>query len=212
MALGITSDGSLVSQLLDLIDSIKNGAPDVLWVLALLWIIQVFNSLVNGRLCILGIIPRNPLGMFGIIFAPFLHGGFNHLFFNSVPLFLLLTFMLTFGLHIAICASLMIIFYCGLATWLFARKSIHVGASGIIMGYMGFILYSGYYGHNLSAVLVAIVSFYYLGSILFSVFPTDSSTSWESHLFGLLSGIFTAAYGCLPPFDYAAFYLANISF
>ena len=80
------------------------------------------------------------------------------------------------------------------------------------MGYMGFILYSGYYGASLSGVLVAIVSFYYLGSILFSVIPTDSKTSWEGHVFGLAAGVFAAAYGCMEPFDSITYYLTNIQF
>ena len=210
MSIGITGEGSLISELLALINAIKVGALDVAWVLGLLWVIQMFNSSVGGRLCVLGIVPRNPLGMFGIFFAPILHGSFSHLFFNSVPLFLLLTFMMTYGLHTAICATLMITFFSGLATWLFGRKSIHVGASGLIMGYMGFILYSGYYGHSLSGMIVAIVSFYYLGSILFSVIPTDSRTSWEGHLFGLLAGLFSAAYGCLPIFSAISYHLTRL--
>ena len=102
MAIGLTGEGSLISELLMLINSIKLGSVDVAWVLALLWVIQIFNSLVGGALCVLGIIPRNPLAMFGIFFSPFLHASFSHLFFNSVPLFLLLTFMLTFGVHVAV--------------------------------------------------------------------------------------------------------------
>lgn len=210
MSIALPGESSLISQLLTLIEAIKQGSVDVAWVLALLWIIQVFNSISGGVLCVLGIVPRNPLGMFGIFFAPFLHGSFGHLFFNSVPLFLLLTFMLTYGLQVAICATLIIVFYSGLATWLFGRKAIHVGASGLIMGYMGFILYSGYYGSSLSGMLVAIVSFYYLGTILFSVIPTDSTTSWEGHVFGLAAGVFAAAYGCMVPFDSIAYYIANM--
>ena len=71
-------------------------------------------------------------------------------------------------------------------------------------------LYSGYYGNNISAILVAIVSFYYLGSILFSLIPTDASTSWEAHVFGFLAGIFSAHYGCLPLFELMTYYLLNV--
>jgi len=210
MSVIFNQDVSIITQLLDLIDAIKAGAVEVSWVIGLLWIIQILNSAANNVLCVLGIIPRHPIGLFGILFAPFIHAGFNHLFFNSIPFFLLLTFMLTFGLDQTVCATLTIVVLGGLGVWLFGRKSIHVGASGLIMGYMGFIMYKGYYAANISSLIVGVVSFYYLGSILFSLIPTGGRSSWEGHLFGFLAGIFAAHYGCMPPFDTLSSYLMSL--
>ena len=210
MSVVFNQDVSILTQLLNLIDAIKAGSVEVAWVLGLLWVIQILNSAANNALCVLGIIPRNPLGLFGILFAPFIHAGFSHLFFNSIPFFLLLTFMLTFGVHQTVCVTLMVIVLGGLGVWLFGRKSIHVGASALIMGYMGFIMYKGYYASDLSSLLIGIVSFYYLGSILFSLIPTGGRSSWEGHLFGFLAGIFAAHYGCMPPFDDLTSYFMSL--
>lgn len=191
---------TLFPQILDLIAVIRQSTVDVAWVLGVLWVIQVFNAASNHALCALGIIPRHPLGLVGICFAPFLHAGFGHLFFNSVPFFLLLTGMLTYGLEQTICATLMITLVGGMGVWIFARKAVHVGASGLVMGYMGFILYNGYYSPSLSSWIVAVVSFYYLGSMLFSLVPSSDGSSWEGHLFGFLAGVIAAYYGCVWPF------------
>ena len=191
---------TLLSDVLNLLEVIRTGTLEVAWVIGMLWAIQLVNAASNYALCALGIVPRHPLGLMGIVFAPFIHGGFGHLFFNSVPLFLLLTGMLTYGIQPTVCATLMIVCVGGLGVWLFGRNATHVGASGLIMGYMGFILYNGYYAPTLSSWIVAVVSFYYLGSILFSVLPSADGSSWEGHLFGFLAGIAAAHYGCVFPF------------
>lgn len=191
---------TLFPQILDLLAVIRQNTLDVAWVVGSLWVIQLFNAASNYALCALGIVPRHPLGLPGILFAPFIHAGFGHLFFNSVPLFLLLTGMLTYGLQQTVCATLTITIVGGLGVWVCGRNAIHVGASGLIMGYMGFILYNGYYAPTLSSWIVAVVSFYYLGSILFSIVPSSDGSSWEGHLFGFLAGVAAAYYGCMWPF------------
>lgn len=203
-------DGSIITQLLQLFSTFKTVFVEVLWVLGLLWIIQLFNSMSGNVLCVLGIIPRNPIGLLGIIFSPFIHGGFGHLFFNSVPFLLLLSFMMTLGTYTSICATVTIMIIGGAAVWLFGRHAIHVGASGLIMGYMGFILYNAYYNANLASVVVGIVSLYYLGTILFSLMPDDASTSWEGHVFGFAAGIFAAHFGCLAVFASISNFFINL--
>lgn len=201
------ADATLVSELLALFANIKNNAPDVLRVIGALWLIQGLNTIVGNKLCVLGVIPRRIYGLMGIIWSPFIHHGFSHVFFNSIPLFILLSSILIFGVPAAICITVMIVLLSGLGVWLFGRNAIHVGASGVIMGYMGYVLYGAYYTSSVSSVVVGVLCFYYLGSILFSIIPTDESASWEGHLFGLLSGIFTAHFGCIEPFDYITAYI-----
>jgi membrane associated rhomboid family serine protease len=203
-------DTSIISELLALLANVKNNAVDVLQVIGVLWIIQVANFILGNKLCILGVVPRKIYGLLGIICSPFIHYGFNHVFFNSIPLFVLLSSILAFGIPAAICTTVMIIAISGLGVWLFGRSAIHVGASGLIMGYMGYILYSAYYTNSVSSIVVGVLCFYYLGSILFSVIPTDETSSWEGHLFGLLAGVFTAHFGCIAPFDYMTAYIMAI--
>ncbi len=203
-------DITIVSELLGLLANLKNNSIDVLQIIGVLWIIQVVNSLLGNKLCLLGVVPRKIYGLIGIVFSPFIHYGFSHVFFNSIPLFILLSSMLSLGIPAAICATVTIIIIGGLGVWLCGRKAIHVGASGLIMGYMGYILYSAYYTSSVSSVVVGVLCFYYLGSILFSVVPTDESSSWEGHLFGLLAGVLAAYLGCAMPFGYITDYMLSI--
>jgi membrane associated rhomboid family serine protease len=175
--------------------AIKGQLLPAFYLVALLWGILLLNTIVNYRLNWLGILPRHLLGLIGIPFYSFIHGSFNHLFFNSFPLFVLLAFMLTMGLPVFLCATIFIIIANGLALWLFGRMAIHIGASGLIMGYWGYLLLFAYEHPSILSYILAIVCVYYFGSLLLSIFPSEERVSWEGHLFGLLAGI-GAAYFC----------------
>src|SRR5690349_3343226 len=90
---------NFIIQLQDLFAALKINMHMAVLILGLLWLIQIFNFCVNYRLNYLGIVPRNLFGLVGLFFAPFLHGSFSHLFFNSIPLFALSCFLLILGLH-----------------------------------------------------------------------------------------------------------------
>lgn len=79
----------------------------------------------------------------------------------------------------------------GLGTWLFGRDAIHVGASGIIFGYIGFLLINGYVGPTLLTVGFALVVFLMYGKQLWAMLPSSSpdTISWEGHLFGFVGGV-----------------------
>ena len=102
---------------------------------------------------------------------------------------ILASFVLLNGLHHFLIISRIIIILSGLGTWLFGRKNIHIGASAVIMGYLGYCLVAAYSQPGVISVGIGIVCIYYFGSMLFSVFPSDVKTSWEGHLFGLMAGI-----------------------
>ena len=167
----------------------------VLSLLAALWAIFIVNFLLGYRLCYLGIVPRSLPGLIGIAFAPFLHGNFNHLFFNMVPLFVLSSLVLVQGKLTFYCVTLVVVVLSGAGIWLFGRKALHVGASGVIMGYWGYLLLNAYQQPSVSAILLVAVTIYYFGGMLMSVFPTEGNISWEGHLFGFLSGL-AANYLC----------------
>ncbi len=167
----------------------KANAPYVLAIIGALWVIQLINAACKYRLNILGIYPRRIPGLIGIVCSPLLHGNAKHLFLNSFPLFILGCFVMVYGVPIFWQVTFMVALMTGFAVWVFGRKAMHIGASGIIMGYFGFLLATAYHQHSAIAIVSVVVCLFYLGSLLLSVIPQRGEASWEAHLFGLLSGL-----------------------
>lgn len=180
---------SFINNLTQLFLALKENALTALMVIGLLWAIHFINIVMRHRLNLLGLYPRKISSIPGIFFSPFLHGGFEHLFFNSIPLFVLLDFMLLNGIQNCIYITFLIIVICGSLTWLFGRRGIHVGASSVIMGYLGYLLIDAYQNPSINTWILGLICFYYFGTFLFSIFPQEEKTSWEGHLFGLVAGI-----------------------
>jgi membrane associated rhomboid family serine protease len=180
---------NVILQIQDAINLIKQNIPLTLWILAGLWIIFIINAILQYRLNIFGVYPRHFWGLVGIVFHPLLHGSFNHIFFNSLPLFVLIDFTLINGLNKFLCITISIVLISGTAVWLFGRRAIHIGASGLIMGYWSYLLVNAYQHPSVSAFILAIVCCYYFGGLLFNLFPTEEKTSWEGHVFGFLAGL-----------------------
>lgn len=168
----------------------------LLSVLAVLWAVQLLNRLLGYRLNVLGIYPRHVMGLPGIVLSPFLHKDFEHLFLNSVPLFILLNVVVLYGVHTALYTTVFVTLVSGAAIWLFARRGIHIGASALVFGYFGFAIGGAIYTHNLIAIVSAVLCLFYLGSLLVGLLPTQRDVSWEGHLAGFLSG-FLCSYGIL---------------
>jgi membrane associated rhomboid family serine protease len=177
------------TQFQNLLDLIKQNIPLALAILAGFWVIFLIDALLHYRLNYLGILPRTLPGLVGIIFYTFLHGNFNHLFFNSLPLFVLTTFMLLFGLEHFIVVSISIIVISGLLTWLFGRRAIHIGASSLVLGYWSYLLATAYFQPSILTIPVAVICVYYFGGLALNLFPSEEKVSWEGHVFGFLAGI-----------------------
>jgi membrane associated rhomboid family serine protease len=157
-----------------------------------LWGFNIVNWILGSPFNIFGIYPRHILGLLGIIFSPILHKNFNHLFFNSIPLFTLGLAILARGLPIFLEVTGFVVILGGFGVWLFARRAMHIGASGLVSGYFGYILATAYFDPSATALLLALVVVYYFGSIFLGIFPQEEKISWESHLFGFLAGIGSA--------------------
>ena len=130
---------------------------------ALLWAVELANGLANHRLNDYGIVPRTINGLIGIPLAPLLHGGFGHLFSNSVPLLVLGGLTAAQGRKALLNASLFIVLLGGAGVWLAGRSSVHVGASGLVFGLFGYLVARGWYQRSIGAVLIAVVV---LGALL----------------------------------------------
>lgn len=162
-------------------------------ILLLLWGVYGLNRLLGDRLLYLGILPRHLLGLPGIIFSPLLHADFNHLFFNCIPLIVLANFILLQGIPFFLHVTALIIVISGLLTWCFAVHGLHVGASGVITGYWGYLVANAYHQSTITTVILAMVCVFYFAGILFSIFPGDKNVSWQGHLFGLIAGLVVAS-------------------
>lgn len=160
-------------------------------VLGILWAINIFNWIIGSPLnYFFALVPRSIPGLIGIPFSPIFHAGFTHLFFNSIPLFILGLVLLAREGLVAFCwITTVITVLGGLAVWLVARKGRHIGASGLISGYFGYILMTAYKDTSVITVLLAILAIYYFGGILLGLLPREKQVSWEAHLFGFLAGI-----------------------
>ena len=172
--------------------SIKQNSVFVFGIIGLLWLLNIINRILSNRLNLLGIIPRTTHGLIGIFFSPFLHRDFNHLFFNSIPLFVLANLVLLNGRTMFYLVSLMITVLSGFSIWVIGRRAIHIGASSIIMGYFGYLLANAYFQVTATTIILGILCIYYFGGLVFNLFPGERDVSWEGHVFGFLAGIATA--------------------
>lgn len=163
--------------------------------LALLWLIELVNLIaLGGRLTAFGIRPRTLAGLIGIPLHSFLHAGLPHLAANSVGIVLAGWFIVNrrrrdFFL-VWLCATLV----GGAGVWLVApADSVTVGASGVVMGLMGFLIARGFFERRFFAIINSVVmALIWGGGVWASLFPEDPHISWQGHLFGLLGGIIAA--------------------
>jgi membrane associated rhomboid family serine protease len=185
----------LAAEVQGVITAMKGNMLFSLKIVAILWVIHIINFLTRYSLNKLGLQTRSLRGLSGIVFSPVLHGDFNHLFFNTIPFFVLSDLVLLNGRSTFYSISLAIIVLSGILLWLFGQRGIHIGASGLIMGYLGYLLAKAYFQVMGTTIILAGVCIYYFGGLLLSVFPgAKKNVSWDGHIFGLLSGIFTAYY------------------
>lgn len=175
------------------IAELKVHLPITIGFMVILFSIQCLNWLLNYHLNCLGIRPRKLSGLIGIPCSAFLHGDFTHLMFNSFPLFMFSNFILLQGVPLFYMATITIILLSGLLIWIFGRPGIHVGASSLIMGYLGFIVIHIYYQPTILSVIVGVVCIYYFAGIFSNLLPArNKKISWEGHLLGFIAGIIAA--------------------
>ena len=131
----------------------------------------------------------------GILLAPLLHGSFSHLMSNTFPLLLLGGFVALRGTKTLVGLSLFVVVLGGLLVWLVGRPAIHIGASGLVFGYFGYLVAQGWYERSFVSIAVAVAVLLLYGGIIFGVLPQAGFISWEGHLFGLIAGVLAARMG-----------------
>ena len=163
-------------------------------VVAVFWVVEIIDFLIfKGRLDKFGIQPHNIVGLRGLILAPFLHGGFPHLIANTIPFITLGWLTMIQETSDFYIVSLITAIVGGLGVWLLGSPdSIHIGASILIYGYLGFLLSRGYFQKNLPSIILSVIVVFLYGGLVRGIFPSSMGISWEGHLFGFIGGAIAA--------------------
>ena len=155
----------------------------------IIWIVKLIEVQFNISFIKYGIQPQTISGLKGIFFSPFIHKDFTHLLNNSYPILILGVMLFYFYREIASQIFVWLFFITGFWLWIIGRPVYHIGASGIIYALAAFLLVSGVVRKNQRLSAVALIVIFLYGSMVWGVFPTNKSISWEGHLSGLFAGI-----------------------
>lgn len=162
----------------------------IIMLVGLCWLVFVINNLLlNNGLARCGIEPRHLSGLPGIIWAPFLHGSFHHLAANTVPLLVLGAILCGRSKGEFALVSIGGGVLTGGLTWLFARNGCHLGASGLIFCFFGYIASLACFRRTFGTLILSLVCIVGYGGILKGLLPTSAAVSWEGHAAGLVAGI-----------------------
>ncbi|MEC5200101.1 membrane associated rhomboid family serine protease [Arthrobacter sp. PL16] len=179
--------------MIPLVRRAQTGLITVVALVAVMWAAFLLNALLGNQLVrTLGIAPRRVDGLDGVVFAPLLHGGVEHLASNSFPLLVLGFLAFLEGARrfaVALGSSWLA---SGVGTWVFGG-GLTIGASGVVFGLFTYLVTRGFYNRDWKQILLAVILFAAYGSILWGVLPTvGSNISWQAHLFGALGGVLAA--------------------
>ncbi|MCB9418862.1 MAG: rhomboid family intramembrane serine protease [Ardenticatenaceae bacterium] len=157
---------------------------------AFIWLLELVDQLIfHGWLDHFGVWPRTAVGLWGILLAPVLHAGFGHVMANTIPFIVLGWFVMMRRLRDFFIVSAITVIVSGLGIWLIApANTVHLGASGLIFGYFGYLLLRGYFERSLSSIFWSVLVLFLYGGMIWGVLPQQLGISWQSHLFGFIGG------------------------
>ena len=159
-----------------------------------IWVLELADVFLLGQsLNAYGVIPRRPVGLVGIVLMPLLHGGLAHVAANTMSFLVLGWLVMLRSVTEFTFVTVTTMLLTGVGLWLFgASQTVYIGASGLIFGYFGYLLWRGSYERSGYAVLVAVFVAIFYGGLIWGVFPQQPGVSWEAHLLGLVSGALAA--------------------
>ena len=167
---------------------IKRFTP-ILVLTLVCWLVFLVNNLIwKGHFDQYGIMPRQLSSLPGIIYAPFLHASYEHLAANTLPLLILGAIICGRSRGEFVVVTVLGILVTGGLTWLLARSACHIGASGLIFCYFGYLASLAYFNRTFGALCLSVVSILAYGGMIRGILPTSTPISWESHLAGLVAG------------------------
>jgi len=158
-----------------------------------MWLVKIIEILFEIDLSGFGIYPLTLKGVPGIFFSPFIHADFNHLFSNSLPLFLLGVALFYFYSEVALKVFILTFFLTGILVWVAGRDAWHIGASGLVYGLASFLFFSGIIRRYFRLIALSLLIVFLYGSMVWGLFPgVYKNVSWESHMLGFFSGVVLA--------------------
>jgi membrane associated rhomboid family serine protease len=169
--------------------SFRRAAKIALGFVALIWCVQLLNWGLDLGLERFGVRPRQLAGLPGILLAPLIHGGFAHLLANSLPLLVVGTVML--HLYPSSARKVIPAIYLGpgIAVWLFAGPSVHIGSSGLVYGLVSYVYLAGVIRRDNRALAAALLISFMYGALVWGVLPIEPGVSWQTHLAAALIGV-----------------------
>ena len=154
------------------------------------WVVLLADSLIwGGRLIQHGIQPRQTGSLMGIVYAPFLHASYGHLAANTLPLLILGGILCARSKTEFALVTVGGILLGGGLTWLVARTACHVGASGLIFSYFGYLASLAFFRRTFGTLCLSVVCVLAYGGMLRGLLPSSTPVSWEGHLMGLAAGV-----------------------
>lgn len=161
-----------------------------------IWAAYLIDSFLLGGLLTdtVGLRPLDTQGLLGILFAHFLHGGVPHLMANTVPAALFAGLIAFTSKKLWWQVTLIVMVVAGLGTWLLGGVgTVHVGASGLVYGWLAFLIVRGFYNKSPGQIFIGMLLGFFYSSLIWGVFPGDIGISWQMHLFGAIGGIIAAS-------------------
>jgi membrane associated rhomboid family serine protease len=172
---------------------ISSGIKLLVVLVGLMWLSEIVDTALHGRLDQYGIVAREPDGLFGILTAPFLHLGFGHLISNTLPLVTLGALIAISGAMRLFSVTAIVTTIGGLGTWLVSPPhTITIGASGLVFGYAAYLIARGVFNRRIGQVLIGVVVVLVWGSALLGGLLPQDGISWQGHLFGGIAGLLAA--------------------
>ncbi len=165
--------------------------------LLIIWAVAVTEYLLDIRFVTYGLWPRTLDGSIGILTSPLIHADFNHLFANSVPLFILGISLFYFYRSIALKVFILIYLFSNIWVWGIGREAYHIGSSGIVYGLAAFLFASGLIRKEPRLMAISMIVAFLYGSFIWGIFPElfpEKNISWEAHLMGIFAGVIFAIY------------------
>lgn len=158
----------------------------------MMWGVKLFEHIEDVNLSWYGLFPRTLHGLIGVAVSPLLHADFSHLYANTAPLLILGTIILYFYRSIAFQIFFWVYLMTGIWVWAIGREAYHIGASGIIYGFVTFLFFSGIFRKDTRFTALSLFVVFLYGGTVWGILPLKNGMSWESHLLGALAGLITS--------------------